>query len=91
MIVFISEPNGGRSSSSMVARCAVAGITDEYVIVEVHQQDPDHNRCIIVIEAPDVTAEVDLFKAVSTLSGVADAALVVHNFEDDAVVCSSNT
>ena len=57
--------------------------------VEVHQQDPDHNRCIIVIEAPDV-----LFKAVSTLSGVADAALVVHNFEDDAddaVVCSSNT
>ena len=30
--------------------------------VEVHQQDPDHNRCIIVIEAPDVTAEVDLFK-----------------------------
>ena len=46
--------------------------------VEVHQQDP-------------VTAEVDLFKAVSTLSGVADAALVVHNFEDDAVVCSSNT
>ena len=24
--------------------------------VEVHQQDPDHNRCIIVIEAPDVTA-----------------------------------
>ena len=54
-------------------------------------EDPDHNRCIIVIEAPDVTAEVDLFKAVSTLSGVADAALVVHNFEDDAVVCSSNT
>lgn len=30
--------------------------------VEVHQQDPDHNRCIIVIEAPDVTAEVDLLK-----------------------------
>lgn len=59
--------------------------------VEVHQQDPDHNRCIIVIEAPDVTAEVDLFKAVSTLPGVADAALVVHNFEDAAVVCSSNT
>ena len=29
--------------------------------VEVHQQDPDHNRCIIVIEAPDVTAEVQLF------------------------------
>lgn len=59
--------------------------------VEVHQQDPDRNRCIIVIEAPDVTAEVDLFKAVSTLSGVADVALIVHNFEDDAVVCSSNT
>ena len=30
-------------------------------------------------------------EVVSTLSGVADAALVVHNFEDDAVVCSSNT
>lgn len=30
--------------------------------VEVHQKDPDHNRCIIVIEAPDVPAEMDLLK-----------------------------
>lgn len=59
--------------------------------VEVHQKDPDHNRCIIVIEAPDVTAEVDLFQVVSNLSSVVDAALVVHNFEDDVAVRSSNT
>lgn len=58
--------------------------------VEVHQKDPDLNRCIIVIEAPDVPAEMDLFKAVSNLPSVVDAALVVHNFEDDAVVQSPN-
>lgn len=30
--------------------------------VEVHQQDPDHNRCIIVIEAPDVTRKLTFLK-----------------------------
>lgn len=54
--------------------------------VEVHQQDPEHNRCIVVIEAEDVSAEVARFKAVSELSSVIDAALIVHNFEDSAII-----
>ena len=33
MIVFSSEPKGGRSTSSIITGCAVAGITDEYVMM----------------------------------------------------------
>lgn len=54
--------------------------------VEVHQEDQEHNRCIIVIEAPDCGGEVELFKQVSSLPSVIDAALVVHHFEDSAEV-----
>jgi nitrate reductase NapAB chaperone NapD len=53
---------------------------------EVHQIDEKKSRFIAVLSAPEVNDEVDSFKAIQDLEGVADVALVVHHFDDCAEI-----
>ncbi len=51
--------------------------------VEIHQQDEATCRFVIVIEAPSIQDESDLFTKIRFLPEVADAALVVHRGEGE--------
>lgn len=51
--------------------------------VEIHYQDPDSARVVIVQEAEDVDAEVEGLKRIKSVPGVVVAELVYHYFADD--------
>ena len=69
----------GRFSEMLRALNALEG-------AEVHHTDEETGRCIVVIEAPDLEAEMEKFKAISELTPVINTALVAHQFEDSAVI-----
>ncbi len=56
--------------------------------VEVHHEQEESGRCIVVLECSSVAAEVDEFKAISELSCVMDVALIVHHFDEEAHIKS---
>jgi nitrate reductase NapD len=51
--------------------------------VEVHQCDQNGGKLVIVLEAENVQAEIDLLKKVKALPGVVMAEMVTHYFEED--------
>lgn len=51
--------------------------------VEVHFQDPDSARVVVVQEADGVDAEVEGLKRIKSVPGVVVAELVYHYFADD--------
>lgn len=50
--------------------------------VEVHQKQEEASRFIVVVEAPSVTEETEIFKSISALDSVMDVSLLVHHLKN---------
>ena len=62
---------------------AMAELLNALPGVEVHQQDPQTGRLILVQEAMDIDGEVEGLRRIQSLPGVAMAEMVYHYFEAD--------
>ncbi len=58
--------------------------------VEVHQKQEEANRFIVVVEAPSVIEETEIFKSISALNSVLDVSLLVHHFDESAEISPLN-
>lgn len=59
--------------------------------VDVHYQDPDSARLVVVQEACNVDAEVEGLKRIKSIHGVVVAELVYHYFADDPTLDNSRS
>ena len=69
----------GCFSQALEAVSAISG-------AEVHQKQEEASRFIVVVEAPSVTEETEIFKSISALDSVMDVSLLVHHFEESAEI-----
>ena len=54
--------------------------------VQVHYQQPETGRIVVVQEAETTAAEIDGLERIQALPGVLSAAMVYHYFEDEGEV-----
>ena len=62
---------------------ALAATLAELPGVEVHYQDEDQGKIIVVQEAPSIAAEIDGLGRIKALPGVILADMLYHYFEED--------